>query len=201
MANDLGRYLAGEPVLAQSPSPLLRLQKTTVKHRRLLLTGATVLVLSGALGIWIGRRAVSGPSAPPAAGEEGRVAPVLLGPDNAVLHGPTLAIYDTGPRRRVAGWSSPECYLEWFVNAPKAGWYKAELTYATGLNNGGKYFLRTERDEWTGNIASTGSWDSYRTIPLGTIHLPLEKSRLTLGARQVSGGLMDFKELRLTLEP
>jgi len=197
-SEDLGRFLAGEPVLAPAPSRWLRIRKRMRKHRTLLLTGAAALAFSGALGIRIGRGVAAPPSPPP--GVEQAAAPIVLGPDNAVLHGPTLAIYDTGARRHVAGWSSPDCSLEWFVNAPKAGWYKAELTYATGLNNGGKYCLKTEREEWTGNIASTGSWDTYRTVPLGTIHLPLEKSRLSLRAQEVFGGLMDFKELRLTLE-
>lgn len=202
LAEDLGRYLAGEPVEARAPSLGAKLRKRARKHRAVLATGA-VLLLAVALGISIDRRARSAaPGNPPLTVSDSGTTPepVVLRAEDAVLHGPTLALYDTGPKRHVAGWNSRDCSLEWFVNAPKAGWYKVELTYATGLNNGGKYVLKTEQDEWSGNIASTGAWDAYRTISLGTISLPKDKSRLILGAKEVSGGLMDFKELRLTPE-
>ncbi|HMG55840.1 MAG TPA: serine/threonine-protein kinase, partial [Kofleriaceae bacterium] len=51
LADDLGRFLDGEPVLARPAGAWYRLRKRLVKHRRLVIVGAVVLV---ALAVAIG---------------------------------------------------------------------------------------------------------------------------------------------------
>jgi len=205
MAEDLDRFLKGEPLHARPLSLWQRTSRRFMKKGVAAASAIVALLLASGLGVWAGNRTARTPGsqaqAPIGSPHSHRNAPVVLLPEDAVLHGETLMAYPEGEYRIIAGWNSSRCYAEWFVVAPAAGWYKAELTYSADVNNGGKYILATEKDEWAGNLMSTGSWQRYQTVPLGTIYLPKEKSRLYLKAGEVTGGLCNFRSLRLVRQP
>ena len=52
LADDLGRFMTGEPVLARPAGAWYRLRKRLVKHRRLVVVGAAALVLLGVAVGW-----------------------------------------------------------------------------------------------------------------------------------------------------
>ncbi|MBV8881443.1 MAG: protein kinase [Planctomycetaceae bacterium] len=205
LAEDLDRFLSGTTVRAR-PLPFWeRGIRRLARHGTAIGWTVLGLLLAAALGIWAGRK-TSPPSetqAPPpvAAPATPKRDPVVLLPKDAVLRGETMTAYPDGESTIIAGWNSSRCSAEWFVSAPGAGWYKVELTYSADVNNGGKYILSTEKEEWTGNLANTGSWSRYQTVSLGTIRLPAEKSRLRLAAAEVTGGLCNFRSLRLIPQP
>ena len=195
-SEDLDRYLKGEPVRGRPLSTLGRLFRRASRYRTLLALGVVLTALSIGVGLWAGRTSsrIPGPEIAPLPDP----APIVLLPDEAVLHGETMMLSHTGEERHIAGWNSSRCSAEWFVSAPRAGWYKVEILYSAAMNNGGKYILATEKDQWTGNLLATGSWEKYQTMSLGTVYLSKEQSRLILKAAEVSGGLCNLKSMRLT---
>jgi serine/threonine protein kinase/protein involved in temperature-dependent protein secretion len=68
LADDLQRYLSGEPVSARPAHLLYRFKKFVLRHRIAVPVGATLLLLFAAMGWGLMRREVStGPAAPSAA--------------------------------------------------------------------------------------------------------------------------------------
>jgi len=60
LAEDLDRFLAGDPVLARPVGPVYRMRKWAQKHRALVATAAVALIVAGVLGVmWLQERRVA----------------------------------------------------------------------------------------------------------------------------------------------
>jgi hypothetical protein len=80
---------------------------------------------------------------------------------------------------------------------PKAGKYRVELTYGNGGAANDFTFAAGEQ-ELDGKTVNTSGWETWKTMKLGEVSLPTCESVFALSPAPIlSGGLMDFKALRL----
>ncbi len=123
---------------------------------------------------------------------------LLLTAGNCEIYGPKL-VYEK-QYGNLGYWSSPDDHAVWTVEVPRAGRYDVRLDHACHPSTAGNTFeLRAGKEAVSGKVASTGSWDTYRGVTVGTIRL--EPGRQPLVMRSVGpirGALIDLRSIRLT---
>ena len=96
-------------------------------------------------------------------------------------------------------WMSADDRALWSVDMPRAGQYEVRLVYACANGTAGNTFELTCADSrLTGKIVGTGTWDNYRTTPLGRVRLPAGRIRVLIApVGDPANCLMDLQELVL----
>lgn len=111
--------------------------------------------------------------------------------------GPLSATDGEDAEYSVGFWDNPEASLQWQMTVPNAGKYRVNLTYGNG-NDVNDFSFSAGDQKLTGKTAKTGGWETWKTMNLGEVTLPAGESTFTLSPEAtLSGGLMDFKLLRL----
>jgi putative heme-binding domain-containing protein len=133
---------------------------------------------------------------------------VRAGPDgalrlrasNAEVYGRTLVVEKQ--YGNLGQWSSADDRAAWEVEVPRAGKYAVTFDYACDPGAAGNaWVLEAEGGRLAGKVASTGSWDTYRQVRVGTIALAAGRQRVVLRAEgAIKGALIDLKEARLVAE-
>ena len=116
---------------------------------------------------------------------------------NGEIYGNTL-VYE--PKYRNVGyWKSSNDHVTWSVEVPAETEYRVMLDYACAAEHAGKTFLfEVGGKRLLGKVPSTGSWDAYQQLTLGTLRLPAGKHRAGLRAADpLNGALMDLKAVNL----
>ena len=136
-------------------------------------------------------------------GHHPRLAPVrddgsirLLGM-HARIYGPTL-IFE--PQYRNLGfWQSVEDHAVWDVEIPKSGSYRVMLIYACPEESAGnELLLEAAGQTLRKRIESSGDWDSYRSVGLGTLDLRKGKTEIVArSAGPIQSFLMDLQSIQL----
>jgi len=97
-------------------------------------------------------------------------------------------------------WTNPKDAIEWQARFPDAGRYAVSMTYACDANSGGsKFTVSVDGSSLAGVVAETGSWGTYRTVPLGEItvaHPGVATVRLA-PSEKPGMAVMNFRELSL----
>ena len=130
---------------------------------------------------------------------------VALRPEAARLVGDSIRLKKTGEGEdaeySVGFWDNPNASLQWQVEVPKAGKYRADLTYGNGAG-GSDFTFAAGGQTLGGKTVNTGGWDKWKTVEVGAVTLPAGRSTFVLSPTpQLVGGLMDFKLLKLVPVP
>lgn len=138
-------------------------------------------------------------------------APSVISPDDkgilrlparsAAIYGTTL-VFET-PYQNLGYWGSADDMAVWTVDLPSARGYEVVLRLACPEGEAGKEFrIECRSERLVARTTSTGSWDRYQRIGLGTIRLPAGRSEVRImTGEQFSGHLMDLDSLQLTPVP
>jgi hypothetical protein len=126
---------------------------------------------------------------------------VALRPQDAKRLGEGLQLKKIGEgedaETSVGFWDNQGASLQWKVAVPTAGKYGVNLTYGNGGTDNDFIFSAGDQ-KLNGKTVRTGGWEIWNTVQIGEVSLPAGESTFTLSPGAIlSGGLMDFKLLRL----
>jgi len=116
---------------------------------------------------------------------------------NCEIYGTTLVFE---PQYSNLGyWTSLDDHAVWTIESPQAGKYRVEFVWACDeANAGSTWKLEGAAGSLTGEVPSTGNWDTYREAVVGEIMLSKGEQRLTLRpAEKPRSAMLDLKVLRL----
>jgi peptidoglycan-N-acetylglucosamine deacetylase len=105
------------------------------------------------------------------------------------------------PEWQAFGWFTAKDRVEWDVDVSRKGKYEVHLEWSVSDEEAGKPFiLEAGKQRLTGKVDPSGSWETYKTVKIGT--LQLAAGRQTLVFRPASdfaegGALLDLRELTL----
>ena len=116
---------------------------------------------------------------------------------NCEIYGTTLVFE---PQYSNLGyWTSLDDHAVWTIDSPAAGKFKVEFVWACDESNAGSTWrLEGAAGSLTGEVSSTGNWDTYQEAVVGEITLSKGEQRLTLRpAEKPMGAMLDLKVIRL----
>jgi len=106
------------------------------------------------------------------------------------------------PEWKAFGWFRSGDKVDWTVEIPKAGEYKATLEWSVSDEEAGKEFLlEAGSEKITGTVEKSGSWETFRSADIGTLRLPEGKQTITFKANKEfddSQALLDLRHIILT---
>jgi putative membrane-bound dehydrogenase-like protein len=115
----------------------------------------------------------------------------------ARIFGPS-AIFET-KYKNIGFWADENDFTQWNVTVEKSGKFNVWLNYASVKNSAGNsYSISSPVGSIKGQVKSTGSWDQYERVLIGSLDLQAGQQSIDLRPdRPVNGFLMDFKALEL----
>ncbi|MEZ6116172.1 MAG: c-type cytochrome [Pirellulaceae bacterium] len=118
---------------------------------------------------------------------------------HAEIYGPNL-VFET-QYRNLGYWANEADRAVWQLDVPKAGKYRVYFDAACPDDTAGNHVALTiGGNTLVGQMKSTGGWDSYDWVSMGTIELPGGKCQGTIqSAGPIHGFLMDLRTV--ILEP
>lgn len=118
---------------------------------------------------------------------------------NARIYGPTLTLEEK--YRNLGWWSSPEDHAIWTFEVPPggAGTYRVTLDYACADSAAGNLVLvEVAGQTLSAVVPSTGSWDEFRGLNLGTVQLAAGRGELLVrSGGPIKEALLDLRSVRL----
>jgi len=141
--------------------------------------------------------AIQDNSAPPQAPSQPTDGSILLTPATARIHG--YKVRRAGRTEPIiTGWSDSQEYVEWPGACPKAGTYEVEVTYSCALHAGGEFAIHAGSSIVRAKTQSTGDWQSFTTVKLGTLEVINDNTTLSLRPTgDIRHALMNLKSVRL----
>ena len=133
--------------------------------------------------------------------------PVTVKPDaNGTLHLTAATSQMHGEQFRfeptygnIGFWNQSDEYVSWLIELPASGNYEVLVDYAcpdAAAENTCR--LNYSSQTLRATVASTGSWDEYRKINIGTVELTKGESSIRFGAdAEITGWLMDLRTITL----
>jgi putative membrane-bound dehydrogenase-like protein len=123
---------------------------------------------------------------------------LFLTADNGEIYGDTLVYEDR--YGNLGYWQSPNDHAIWSIEVTQAGRYTVTLHWACDDGTAGNTLvLETGDQRLSFKVPGTGTWDTYRRQPIGTLTLPAGTHRLV--ARPESpptGAMIDLRDIKLT---
>lgn len=104
------------------------------------------------------------------------------------------------PEWKAFGWFDTGDQAFWKVNIEKAGKYNVYLVYSVSDTEAGKNFiLHAGKKRLKGKVGKTGSWFTYKTEKIGTVHLSkgIHPFVLESGSKREKGSMFDVREIKL----
>jgi peptidoglycan-N-acetylglucosamine deacetylase len=104
------------------------------------------------------------------------------------------------PEWKAFGWFTDKDSVEWEVDVPSAGDYKVQMEWSVSDEEAGKEFiLKADKDQLTGKIDKSGSWETFKTKDVGNISLDQGKQKIVFrsNTRFKEGAILDLRELKL----
>jgi hypothetical protein len=99
------------------------------------------------------------------------------------------------------GYFTSQDKIEWKeVNVPDNSLYDVYLEWSVSDNDAGKPFvLEIGKNKLEGTVQKSGSWETFRTIKIGTVRLKKGTYSASFSPKEQSfkGGLLDFREIKL----
>lgn len=104
------------------------------------------------------------------------------------------------PEWRAFGWFTAKDSVEWDVDVPAAGDYSVQLEWSVSDEDAGKEFiLIADKDQLTGIVDKSGSWETYKTKDVGNISLEQGKQKIVFRSNTKfdQGAILDLREIKL----
>jgi hypothetical protein len=104
------------------------------------------------------------------------------------------------PEWKAFGWFTAKDSVEWDVDVPAAGEYNVQMEWSVSDEDAGKEFiLIADKDQLTGIVDKSGSWETYKTKYVGTINLEKGKQKLIFRSNTKfdKGAILDLRGLKL----
>lgn len=123
---------------------------------------------------------------------------LLLSAKNAEIYGKNLTF--EAQHENLGYWDTDDGQAIWTLEVPKAGRYTIVLDWACAKESAGKAFiLQVGAGQFSGKVASTGSWEVYKREEIGSMVLAAGQQRLTMRpAGRLNGtAMIDLKSIRL----
>jgi putative heme-binding domain-containing protein len=116
---------------------------------------------------------------------------------HAQIYGPSL-VFEPG-YRNLGFWSQASDHAIWQVDLPQAGQYQVTLDYACAdACAGTRFVLSMGEQQLSGEVAGTGTWDSYRSAKVGRLRLPAGRSEILFRSDgPIRSYLMDLRTIIL----
>ena len=117
---------------------------------------------------------------------------------NAEIYGDSLMFEEK--HRNLGFWRSLNDRAAWSIKTKQAGVYDVHLNWALdGKAKANRIQLRIGQNEIVHAVDSTGTWDQYRSIHIGTVELDEGEQRTIMQAiTPISGFVIDLKSVKLT---
>ena len=99
------------------------------------------------------------------------------------------------------GWFTNLDRVEWDVDVKLAGEYKAEMVWSVSDKEAGNEFLlEAGKQNLTGIIEPSGSWETFKSKNIGTISLKAGKQKIVFRANKphINAGMLDLREIKLS---
>jgi putative membrane-bound dehydrogenase-like protein len=99
--------------------------------------------------------------------------------------------------KNIGYWHSENDYVMWKIRTDKPGTFDVYLDYACSPDfTSNQYALDGGEPELRGPIKSTGGWDRYSLVKLGSVQVPAGAGRITFRpATRVRGAFLDLRTL------
>jgi len=126
---------------------------------------------------------------------------IVLKAVDAEILGQSAQYEQGGDKDNIGFWTHQEDYVAWRCEAPKAGKYSVEVTYACPEENEGSQFtVGLEGGAKVGSrVKATGSWTAFKPEALGEIELPAGKQTVAVRATTMPrGAVMNLQRVKLT---
>jgi putative heme-binding domain-containing protein len=124
---------------------------------------------------------------------------IRLSPTSARIYGPTLTLEEK--YRNLGWWNSQEDYAAWTIEVPAGGEgdYRVTLDYSCADGaSGNTAIVEVAGQALAAAVTSTGSWDDFRGMAVGTVKLPAGQSELVVrSSGPVKNALFDLRGVRL----
>lgn len=216
LADDLGRFLAGEPILARPAGPARRAFLAAKRYRTLIGVVTVSAIALVALRVqhrrYVEMLQRTQPGAPPAAATAPRVqAPgdspdtivqsdgsIRLGAAAATVYGRSLVFEP--PFGNLGYWNSPEDRAVWtfHIDRPAAFTLALEYSNANGAARNA-YEVHLDGRSLRARAVGTASWTDYRSFPVGEVTLSSGVHRLEVRpSGTLRGALFDLRSVVLS---
>lgn len=106
------------------------------------------------------------------------------------------------PEWKAFGWFTTKDQAEWNVQIGKTAKYDVYLEWAVSDSEAGKSFVfEAGNKKIKGKIGKTGSWFTYRTQKIGSLHLSTGIQKMIFKSNSTSqqGSMLDLREVKLVL--
>ncbi len=104
------------------------------------------------------------------------------------------------PDWKAFGWFTAKDSVVWEADVPEEGTYAVMMEWSVSDEEAGKSFvLKSEGESISGTVGKSGSWETFREIPIGQIRLKKGYNRLVFKAAEdfEGGALLDLRSIRL----
>lgn len=126
---------------------------------------------------------------------------LLLKAEGARILGYKMRL-ENNPTPVLARWVDSREAAEWPMAVAHKGKYKAQLTYSAREPAGGDFTLSAGAAHLDGRAVSTGDWQTFKTLDLGTLAVLNDKTSIVVRPRgDIPRALMNLKEIKLTPLP
>jgi serine/threonine-protein kinase len=215
LADDLGRFLAGEPILARPAGPARRAFLTAMRYRTLIGVVAVAAISLVALGVQhrryvemlqrqrpAPRVAAAPPRALAPADRHGTIVQfdgsIRLGAAAATVYGRSLVFEP--PFGNLGYWHSPEDRAVWTFHIDRPAVFALVLEYSNA--NGAArntYEVHVDGRSLRARAVGTASWTDYRSFPVGEVTLSSGAHRLEIRpSGTLRGALFDLRAVVLS---
>lgn len=118
---------------------------------------------------------------------------------DATIHGERAKLETHPGNHRIGFWSDANDHVAWKYKATRPGTYDVELTYSGFGNDGTLVEVAVGEAKLAGELASTGSWYRYTTLPVGKVQIPAAEA-VAVAVRctkKMGGAVMNLKAVTL----
>jgi DUF5010 C-terminal domain len=124
---------------------------------------------------------------------------ITLSATTAEIYGGEIVFEE--PLQNIGFWHGQQDRASWRIEVSQSGKYEVAIDYACADDSAGnKFRLDGGEPIITGEVPSTGGWDQYRRVAIGTLQLSDGQQYITLrpDGPLTHGALMDLRGVVLT---
>jgi alpha-L-fucosidase len=115
---------------------------------------------------------------------------------DAATHGDKVRLEEQDGVTNVGYWIDPKDYVTWDLLVPAEGDYDVSMNYASPGK--GDYIISVVSTSIAGQVAATGSWNTFKTATAGKLHLAAGRQTLNVIPGTPRPAVMNLRQVILT---